>query len=127
MFHFISTNFCKKQLAWNRNTLRCKVCGRMAGFRWKYDDSLRIYLYRGFEDIRQQIEEDPETYQITGSQDILGEVTFSDFDTFIEEVREQTRILENLLREDETQTNAQGGSKIEHEIVLPEQYSNPMR
>lgn len=87
-------NPCKKHLVWRGNTLRCSKCNEPAGFRWLKDGKIIVYLFSAFRDMQSQIDERSDTHLITSTQDVLGEISFVEFDEFIREVHEQNMAVE---------------------------------
>ena len=95
LFHKLSytKTLCKHNLSWKRNTLCCDVCGEPAGFRWLDHECISVYLFPKFKDMRGVIENRRDTYQITVPSDLLGMVTFKDFDQFIESIRKRNSLI----------------------------------
>ena len=78
---------CAKNMEWQRNVLRCKKCGSVIAIRWVYDGRLRYYIFHGYENLKSKIELLPSTYVYVKPEDISGEISFEDFDTFISNIR----------------------------------------
>ena len=81
---------CKRNLAWCGDTLRCSICHEPAGFRWLENDSVAIYLFPEFKDAWSRVTELEDTYHIRGASDVLGKISFRDFDEFIADIKERT-------------------------------------
>lgn len=89
LFHALfGPNVCKKHLVWRQNTLTCRVCGTAAGFRYMVGEDLHIFLFSQFKDQYEIIMERPETRKIVSASDVLGQISFVDFDTAIMEMKD---------------------------------------
>ena len=87
-----STRSCKKHLVWRQNVLMCSVCGNIAGFRYQIgdeDDGLRIFLFPQFASEYERILHRVDTRRITQVNDVLGHISFVDFETAIMEMRDK--------------------------------------
>lgn len=92
LLHLLSPRWCKTHLVWRHNTLLCRVCGRVAGFRYQIGDTtegIHVYLYPEFADQIDIISQRSDTYRIIRGDDVLGHISFVDFDTAITEMRQQ--------------------------------------
>ena len=92
LFHALfGTKLCRKHLVWRQNVLVCSKCGRIAGFRYQIGDgpdSLRVFLYPQFEDQYETVMQMKDTYRIIHANDVLGHISFVDFDTAVKEMKE---------------------------------------
>lgn len=68
--------------------LCCGHCGSAAGIRYKIGDDLHIYLFQQYRDMKDFVLSMPDTKQVASVTDVLGEVSFLEFDDAIREIRE---------------------------------------
>ena len=85
--HMIFPKRCALHLHWDGNTLLCSKCGAIIGFRYQIDDVLHIFIFPQYAFLRPYVVERTDTYRIHTTQDVLGSVTFVDFDTAIREMK----------------------------------------
>ena len=90
LFHaLLSPKLCRNQLCWIGNTLRCRSCGEPAGFRYTIGDDLRVFLFPKWRIYADEIEHMTSTKQIDRIDDVLGGVSFVEFDTAIKEMKQE--------------------------------------
>lgn len=89
LFHALfGPRICKKHLTWRQNTLVCRVCGAVAGFRYQIGDELHLFLFPDYEDQYEIIAARRDTHRLISANDVLGHISFVDFDTAIMEMKD---------------------------------------
>jgi len=87
ILHTLFPKRCAFHIHWDGNTLICSKCGAIIGFRYRIGDVLHIFIFPQYVFLRPMVLERPDTYRVNVPQDVLGSVTFVDFETAIREMK----------------------------------------
>ena len=65
---------------WKDGELRCSKCGQLIAVRYRIGKEVHVYPFQKFKSDRKRIEGREDSYKITESGDLLGDISFEDFD-----------------------------------------------
>lgn len=93
LFHILFPSRCRNKLEWQGNVLCCSKCGTVVATRYVYNNEVRIVVFTEHSDLKSAIAARDDNAIIRGPDDIIGEVTFEEWEDFI---REEVRKIQSI-------------------------------
>ena len=79
---------CLDSAEWKDGELRCNKCGQLIAVRYRIGEEVYVYPFEKFKSNKKRIEGREDTYKITKSGDLLGDISFKGFE---DEIRDYVR------------------------------------
>lgn len=90
-----------RKAVWCRNVLMTRRTKRPVALRYLFNGELRVYIYEPYKEFADIIEHRPDTKRVLRFDDVLGEVSFVDWDDFISGIRQEFAGINEVLPEPE--------------------------
>lgn len=87
MVHAADKHRCVKSAKWDSCALRCPKCKSILAIRYQVDKDVRIYCYAEYSRWKKEILANKAAYQIAGFGDLLGTVTFTEWDNLLSDIK----------------------------------------
>ena len=71
---------CLDYATWKGGVLRCSKCGQMIALRYRIGEEVKLYIFQKFRTKRKEIKGRKDCFQITKDGDLLGDISFKEFD-----------------------------------------------
>ena len=84
---------CRNHLEWRGNVLCCRRCGTVVATRYIFNNEVRIVVFNEHSDLKKVITERDDNTIIRGPDDIIGEVSFVEWEDFI---RDEVRKIQSI-------------------------------
>lgn len=78
---------CILEAQWAGSSFVCSKCGKELAFRYRIGEEVRIFVHERFKKFAQEIKERKGSYEVSSWRDLLGDISFSDFEDLLHDFR----------------------------------------